>query len=180
MNKGYIALLRGINVGGHKLIKMAELKMMFEKMGFENVTTYIQSGNVVFASSKEITCLHTEIKEAILTTFGFDVDVQVIRAADLKRIKENHPFLHENELKSTYYTLLAEFPDKELVKSLNQLEQTVEFFKITDEVIYCFYPNGARNAKWHNVFFEKKLRVSCTTRNFNTMQKLVELSEKIG
>jgi len=176
----YIALLRGINVSGHKLIKMAELKVMFEKNGFENVTTYIQSGNVVFDStSKKIDDLQQQIKSAILKAFGFDVDIQVIKAQDLKRIKENHSFLHENELKATYYTLLAEKPNKDLVDELNQLEQVVEFFKITDDVIYCFYPNGVRNAKWHNVFFEKKLKVSCTTRNFNTMQKLVDLSEKV-
>ncbi|MGE0561414.1 MAG: DUF1697 domain-containing protein [Flavobacteriales bacterium] len=177
----YVALLRGINVSGQKLIKMAELKTMFEKLGFENVATYIQSGNVVFSSGeKEVLRIQQKIKQGILKSFGFDVDVQVLDAHKLKIITENHSFLEGNEeqLKFIYYTLLAEKPKDDLVDELNQLEQTIEFFKITDEVIYCFYPNGYGNAKWHNVFFEKKLKVSCTTRNYNTMLKLTELSEK--
>ncbi len=181
--KTYIALLRGINVSGHKLIKMVELKTMFERIGFNNVTTYIQSGNVVFSSTnKEVEGIQNEIKKAILKQFGFDVDIQVLEYSRLKKIKEVHSFLKGNEeqLKAIYYTLLAEKPNNYLVAELNKLEQTVEFFQITDEAIYCFYPNGYGNSKWHNMFFEKKLKVSCTTRNYNTMLKLCELAEKIG
>ena len=177
--KTYIALLRGINVSGHKLIKMTELKTLLENCGFKNVITYIQSGNVVFSSNQnDVAKLQTKVKEAILNTFGFDVEVQVIEANKFRKITEQHSFLkgNEDQLKSIYYILLAENPSNDLVKELNKLEQSVEFFNITDEVIYCFYPNGYGNSKWHNVFFEKKLKVSCTTRNFNTMQKLVELS----
>jgi uncharacterized protein (DUF1697 family) len=180
--KTYVALLRGINVSGHKLIKMTELKTLLENCGFNHVTTYIQSGNVVFSSDEtDVVKLQTKAKEAILNTFGFDVDVQVIEATKFRQITEQHSFLKENEdqLKSIYYILLAENPNNDLVKELNKLEQSVEFFNITDEVIYCFYPNGYGNTKWHNVFFEKKLKVSCTTRNYNTMQKLVELSSQL-
>ncbi|TXB64622.1 DUF1697 domain-containing protein [Vicingus serpentipes] len=180
--KIYIALLRGINVSGHKLIKMTELKSMFEKAEFKNVTTYIQSGNVVFSSKKEdIVSIQETIKTNILKVFGFDVDVQVLGAEKLQRITENHTFLEGNQdqLKAVYYTLLAEKPNSEFVKELEQLEQTEEFFKITDEVIYCFYPNGVGRAKWQGTFFEKKLKVSSTTRNYNTMKKLTELSKEV-
>ena len=183
MDKIYIALLRGINVSGQKLIKMTELKTMFENIGFNNVTTYIQSGNVVFSSTeKEVFKTQQQIKEAILEIFSFDVDVLVLGADKLKKITQNHLFLkgNENQIKAIYYTLLAEKPAKDLVNELNKLDQTAEFFQITDDVIYCFYPNGYGNAKWHNVFFEKKLKVSCTTRNYNTMQKLIEISEFLG
>src|SRR5690606_1819588 len=134
------------------------------------------------AGKRRIKTIEKQIKKTILKTFGFDVEIQVLKADQFKKIKENHVFLKENkgQLKAIYYTLLADKPAKELIEELNQLEQTVEFFKIADEVIYCFYPNGYGNSKWNNVFFEKKLKVSCTTRNFNTMQKLTELSEKIG
>ena len=155
--KTFIALLRGINVSGHKLIKMTELKEMFEKAGFSNVKTYIQSGNVVFSAKEEDTfSIQATIKTNILKTFGFDVDVQVLNAEKLQRITENHTFLESNQvqLKAIYYTLLAEEPNEELVKELEKLEQTDEFFKITDEVIYCFYPNGVGRAKWHGTFFE--------------------------
>ena len=180
--KTYIALLRGINVSGHKLIKMTELKDMFEKVGFNNVTTYIQSGNVVFSTKEEnIVLIQEIIKTNILQTFGFDVNVQVLNAEKLNRIKEKHSFLegNQNQIKAIYYTLLAEKPDEELVRELEELEQTEEFFKITDGVIYCFYPNGVGRAKWHGTFFEKKLKVSSTTRNYNTMKKLVELSQAV-
>ncbi len=177
--KTYIALLRGINVSGQKLIKMAELKTMFEKTGFKKVVTYIQSGNVVFlAKANDNVLLSEQIKKAILETFGYDVDVQVLEADQLKKIKESNSFLkgNEDQLKSIYYTLLAEKPAIELVAELNKLEQTTEFFKITDEAIYCFYPNGVGRSKHNGLFFEKKLKVSCTTRNYNTISKLVELS----
>jgi uncharacterized protein (DUF1697 family) len=178
----YIALLRGINVSGHKLIKMTELKEMFEKAGFSNVSTYIQSGNVVFSSEeKDIDSFRGAIKSNILKTFGFDVDVQVLTAEKLKQIKGNHSFLdgNEDQLKAIYYTLLAEKPKEDLVNELEKLEQTEEFFKITDDVIYCFYPKGVGRAKWHGTFFEKKLKVSSTTRNYNTMKKLTELSKTV-
>lgn len=179
----YVALLRGINVSGQKLIKMTELKAMFEKIGFSDVVTYIQSGNIVFTSEiKLIKDIQATIKKGILEHFGFDIDVQVLEANKLNQIQQNHPFLkgNEDQLKAIYYTLLAEKPKEELTNELKQLDQNVEFFKIADEVVYCFYPNGYGNSKWNNLFFEKKLKVSCTTRNFNTMQKLVELSEKLG
>jgi uncharacterized protein (DUF1697 family) len=180
--KPYIALLRGINVSGQKLIKMTELKTLLENCGFNHVTTYIQSGNVVFSSDEtDVVKLQNKAKEAILNRFGFDVDVQIIEATKFKKITGQHSFLkgNEDQLKSIYYILLAEKPSNSLVNELNELRQEVEFFNITDEVIYCFYPNGYGNAKWHNVFFEKKLKVSCTTRNYNTMQKLVELSSQL-
>jgi uncharacterized protein (DUF1697 family) len=180
--KTYIALLRGINVSGHKLIKMTELKEMFEKAGFSNVSTYIQSGNVVFsAKEKDVDSIQGVIKTNILKTFGFEVDILVLTAEKLKQIKENHSFLagNENQLKAIYFTLLAEKPNEELINELGKLEQIDEFFNITDEVIYCFYPNGYGKAKWHNVFFEKKLKVNCTTRNYNTMNKLTELSKAV-
>lgn len=183
MKNTYVALLRGINVSGQKLIKMTDLKAMFETIGFNNVTTYIQSGNVVFTSkNSDIPSMQNEVKKTIQKQFGFDVDVQIFDSKQFKEITDGHTFLKENscELKAVYYTLLSEVPTKKLVEELNNLEQSMEFFKITDTVIYCYYPNGYGNSKWNNVFFEKKLKVSCTTRNFNTMQKLVELTDNIG
>jgi len=178
----YIALLRGINVSGQKLIKMAELKLMFEKLGFKNVETYIQSGNVVFSSKEKNTVSILEvIKSNLFKSFGFEVDVQVLDVEKFKHITQNHIFLDGNQdkTKAIYYTLLSEKPAIELTLELNKLNQTTEFFKIEDEVVYCFYPNGYGSSKWNNVFFEKKLKVSCTTRNYNTMYKLVELSKAI-
>lgn len=180
--KNYIALLRGINVSGHKLIKMSDLKLLFENCGFENVTTYIQSGNVVFSSSilkkEEIKkCIEITIKN----TFNFDVTTLILDTDELIQAKENHPFLKNDSLetKAIYFTFLDDCPNSELINGLNTLSQETEFFKITDKVIYCFYPNGYGNSKWNNVFFEKKLKVNGTTRNYNTVCKLIELSTNL-
>lgn len=180
--KNYIALLRGINVSGHKLIKMTELKTLLENCGFKNVTTYIQSGNVVFSSS---TLKKEEIKKqielAIKNTFEFEVTTILLDVEELIQAIKNHPFLKNNPLdtKAIYFIFLDENPTTELINNLNTLNQETEFFKITDKVIYCFYPNGYGNSKWNNVFFEKKLKVNGTTRNYNTVCKLIELSTNL-
>ncbi len=177
--KNYIALLRGINVSGHKLIKMSDLKLLFENCGFENVTTYIQSGNVVFSSS---TLKKEEIKKqiefAIKNTFEFEVTTILLNVEELIQAIKNHSFLKNNplETKSIYFIFLDENPTTELINNLNTLNQETEFFKITDKVIYCFYSNGYGNSKWNNVFFEKKLKVNGTTRNYNTVCKLIEIA----
>lgn len=180
--KNHIALLRGINVSGHKMIKMPDLKLIFENCGFENVTTYIQSGNVVFSSS---TLKKEEIKKqieiAIKNTFEIEVKTIILDVEELLQAKENHPFLKANllETKAIYFTFLDDYPNDELINNLNIFNQETEFFKITDKVIYCFYPNGYGKSKWNNAFFEKKLKANCTTRNYNTINKLIELSEKL-
>lgn len=179
--KTYIALLRGINVSGHKLIKMSDLKILFENCGFNYVTTYIQSGNVVFSSAitnkKEIKSI---IEKAIQSTFSFDVSTLILESQELETIKNNNIFLnkHPLALKSIYFTFFDEKPNQELVNELNQLHQETEFFSIAENVIHCFYPNGYGNSKWNNVFFEKKLKVNCTTRNYNTVNKLIEVANK--
>lgn len=179
--KIYIALLRGINVSGHKLIKMSELNTVFESCGFSNVTTYIQSGNVVFSSTisnKET--IKNNIETILKDTFGFDVYTIVLSKEEFLDIKKNHSFLAENadNLKSIYYSFFDVSLNQGLVTDLNSLIQETEFFSIEKNVIYCFYPNGYGNSKWNNVFFEKKLKINCTTRNYNTVNKLIELSNQ--
>lgn len=180
--KTYIALLRGINVSGHKLIKMSELTEVFELCDFYNVKTYIQSGNVVFSSvienKKEVKKI---IEKGILSTFGFEVHTLVLEYKKLIEAKNKHSFLVKNptEIKSIYFTFFDEKPITEFTEELNKLNQENEFFIVAEKVIYCYYPNGYANSKWNNVFFEKKLKVNCTTRNYNTVNKLIELGNQI-
>src|SRR5690606_41069078 len=95
----YIALLRGINVSGHKIIKMAELKKMFENTGFQNVKTYIQSGNVVFQTNKsDISELEKLLRNAIEDTFGFDVHIKILIPEEIKAALEENPFMKDNSL----------------------------------------------------------------------------------
>ncbi len=180
--KIYIALLRGINVSGQKKIKMADLKVMFESLGFESVTTYIQSGNVVFKSGKDDPVLIGDtIKQGILKTFGYEVPVLVLTHEILTSIYQENPFLErlaneEIEEKKMYFTLLSNVPDISAVKELTSTSYGNEEFVITQKVVYFFAAHGYGRTKLHNNFFEKKLKCSATTRNLKTVIKLLELS----
>ncbi|WP_062054491.1 DUF1697 domain-containing protein [Aquimarina longa] len=179
----YIALLRGINVSGQKKIKMADLKVMFEDLGCISVTTYIQSGNVVFQyksiDTKKISVL---ITKGILTHFGFDVPVLVLTHRALVSIYENNPFLEQLktkmiEDKKMYFTLLFNEPDSTTVAEFANISYDNETIISTSEVVYLYAGNGYGKTKLTTVFFEKKLNVMATTRNLKTMHKLIELSK---
>ncbi|MBW1297491.1 DUF1697 domain-containing protein [Aquimarina litoralis] len=178
----YIALLRGINVGGHNKIKMAELKSALLSVGFESVTTYIQSGNIIFKDiSEDIDMLEEKMHKTIQDTFGLDVPVLVIRDSLLQEILNNNPFaerLKNNEIedKKMYFMLLCNAPDEAATLELHNLSFDPEEFKITPYVIYLFAANGYGKTKLHNNFFERKLKCQATTRNLKTLNKLLELS----
>lgn len=171
--KRYIALLRGINVGGHKKLKMADLKLLFEDLGFENVTTYIQSGNVVFAA-KNGNNLEGKISKEIEKRFGWEVPVLVKSSDKVNKILRDCPF-EETKKTEAYFMLFAAPPKIELMEAIANLSYPEEEFVITPECVYIYYKNGAGKAKLNNNFFEKKLQVAATTRNYRTLVKLVEL-----
>lgn len=170
----YIALLRGINVGGHKKILMADLKTLFESVGFEQVTTYIQSGNVVFKSKKE-TNLDAKITKAIESKYGFIVPVLIKKVSELSEIISKCPFSDEKREKS-YFLLLKENPSLDNVALTAPFSNLKEEFHIVQNCVYIYYVEGAGKAKLGNNFFEKKLKVSATARNFRTMTKLLALA----
>lgn len=172
--KTYIALLRGINVGGHKKILMSDLKKLFESLGFRDVRTYIQSGNVVFSSNADVDFANT-ISEAIESKYGFKVPVLVKKASELAEILSKCPFSDEKREKS-YFILLAEDPDEEAKVASATFASEEEQFFITDNCVYIFYAKGAGKAKLGVNFFEKKLKVIATARNYRTMAKLLELA----
>ncbi|HAT67764.1 MAG TPA: DUF1697 domain-containing protein [Flavobacteriaceae bacterium] len=170
----YIAFLRGINVGGHKKILMADLKLLFESLGFEKVATYIQSGNVVFGTENEIN-LAAKITNAIEVKYGYKVSVLVKKASELDKILLKSPFFDE-KLKKSYFILLEEKPSLEHIALTTTFSNSNEEFYITENCVYIYYAQGAGKAKLGNNFFEKKLNVSATARNYNTIVKLIELS----
>lgn len=175
--KTYIALLRGINVGGQKKIKMADLRQALEKTGFLDVTTYIQSGNIIFNDEKEdITALSDKISKTILDSFGFNVPVLVKTAKEIKDILNQNPFV-EDELNVNYYILLKNIPDATLVETLGKEDYPDEAIAITNSCVYLHSLKGYRNAKFSNNYIERKLKVSATARNQRTMQKLLALSQ---
>lgn len=176
--KTYIALLRGINVGGHKKIKMADLRVLMNQLGFSAVETYIQSGNIVFDSNEnERSLLGQNIKKAIAETFGFDVPILLKTKQEIAAILEESPFkkaadIAENKI---YYTLLHETPKEDAIASLVAKDYPNERFVITANCVYlnCFL--GAGKAKLNNALIERKLNVQATTRNHRTLLKLLAM-----
>jgi len=175
--KTYIALLRGINVGGHKKVSMVDFRALLTKSGLENVQTYIQSGNVIFQSSeKGKGNLESRIQKLILDHFGFEVPVFVRNRKDLLTIFNNCPFSEEKKTDS-YFTMLSNVPNEELVEEASKKAYPDEEYVILKDCIYFYCANGYGRAKFNLNFFERKLNVSATSRNYKTMVKLLSLSQ---
>lgn len=177
MKNTYIALLRGINVGGQKKIKMAELRAILEDEWFQNVKTYIQSGNIVFESDEMYPKkLENRITETIERYFGFNVPTFVMEALELKRILQSHPFSSVGGANKLFYVLLKKTPEEERVKRFRELHFDNEDFHITSTCVYLYCKGGYGKAKLNNNYIEKELKVVATTRNERTMKKLLEMS----
>lgn len=178
----YISILRGINVSGQKLIKMEELRKMYENLGLSNVTTYVQSGNVLFtADNYEIKKLELIITQQIENDFEFSVPVLVLTAGDLKQIINNNPFLADPHKEQSYMhiTFLSSKPKdykKETIESKKQNDEEIYF---SEKVIYLYCPKGYGRTKLTNTFLESKLKVVATTRNWKTSNKLLEIANSI-
>jgi len=174
----YIALLRGINVSGKNLIKMKELTVHLASLKYNNIKTYIQSGNIIFASDeKENIVLEKEIKQLIDDKFGLKVPVLVKTAAEMKTVFENNPFINNRNLDidKMHVTFLSEAPVKENILKLVESKIETDEFILTNDIIYLYCFGGYGNTKLSNTFFESKLKVSATTRNWKTVGKLVEM-----
>jgi uncharacterized protein (DUF1697 family) len=172
----YIVLLKGINVGGHKKVPMAELRELLTKSGFEGVMTYIQSGNVILKSSESnLQKIENMVKATIQDYFGFEVSVLVRVREDIQRIFNESPFSEEKKKKS-YFTMLHTSPDHELVKEAAEKNYEGEEYYIINDCIYYYCDKGFGQAKFNMKFFERKLNTFGTSRNYNTMVKLLSLS----
>jgi uncharacterized protein (DUF1697 family) len=178
----FIALLRGINVSGQKKIKMPDLKVLFEDLLFTNVQTYIQSGNVLFTgNSSNIKTIRSKIEKKILSKFGFPVNVILKTPAELDYALKINPFLKDKtkDIERIYFTFLSENPSPDNIKKLKEIDYSPEEFSLNDNTIYLFVPNGYGKAKLNNNFFEKKLKLYATTRNYKTVNALLNLSRDL-
>ena len=176
----YISLLRGINVSGQKKINMKELKLLYEEAGLKNVQTYIQSGNVIFqATTKNTTTLAAQIQTFIKKHYSFEVEVVVLTLNELKNIAKSNPFQKEKSFEEgkMYVCFLKEDPKKELIEAVKGVTYESDRFIIDNNTIYLFVPGGYGNTKLNNNFFESKLKVAATTRNWNTVNKLISIGE---
>ncbi|MCX7550925.1 DUF1697 domain-containing protein [Xanthomarina sp. F2636L] len=174
----YIIFLKGINVGGHKKILMADLRELLSNTGFKNVETYIQSGNIVLQSSeKSLLDIEEIVKTTIFKKFGYEVSVLAKTRQDLECIFDTCPFSEEKK-KSSYFVMLHNTPSPDLIKVASKKVYEDEEYKIIKNCIYFFSGKGYGKAKFNVNYFEGKLNTFATARNYNTMLKLIAMSLK--
>jgi uncharacterized protein (DUF1697 family) len=180
----YISLLRGINVGGQKSIKMAELKSLYESIGFTDVTTYIQSGNVIFSSrSSNAKSVAAQIVTAIQQSFGFAVTLIIRQPEELAKIIKKSPYSRRRGIDETrlHVTFLDAKPAPASVKALIGLAaKSKDEYQVIGTEIYLHCPNGYGKSLLSNTFFEKHLKVAATTRNWNSVNTLYTMSREIA
>lgn len=175
----YIALLRGINVGGHKKVPMERLRAMFEKLGFGQVVTYIQSGNVVFDAAKhppqELT---KKIEEKILAEFGFPASVITRTVEELGKAIRNNPFPKESKADAAkvHIAFLSQIPHADAVTKLEALATASEQLRHSGKETYLYYRDGMGRAKLTGGVLEKVLSVTATARNWNTVNRLHQMA----
>jgi uncharacterized protein (DUF1697 family) len=176
----YLSLLRGINIGGHKKIKMSDLKALYESLRFGQVTTYIQSGNVLFSAETNETSdiLSLRISKAIENHFGFDVPVVIRTMEEVQQIVTQNPFVNEAETAPDKLVVmfLGSVPDATTLEKVKVKITDNSRFAFIGNTLYFFYPDGYGQTKWHSNFFEKQLRTTVTARNWATTCKLAAMT----
>jgi uncharacterized protein (DUF1697 family) len=174
----YVAMLRGINVGARNKIRMTDLDALFVGLGHTGVVTYIQSGNVVFESrSRNASALADGIEARITRDLGLDVRVLVRTRAEVETVLRTNPFLETGaDPARLHVTFLADAPDPTRVSAVEDYDAGVDEFRVLGREVFLHCPDGYGNTKINNGFFEKRLKAIATTRNWNTVTKLVELA----
>ena len=172
----YIAFLRAINVGG-RVVKMGDLKKMFAMPGFKNIATYIQSGNVVFDHSEtDKDVLIKKVETKLLKSLGYEVKTFLKTIPDMEAVVKKNLFKKYPDDMGLYVSFLSGRPDDEVVKLLLLLQTDHEQFRFTDSEVYILVRKGAYGeTKFSNNFLEKKLKLYATTRNWATVNKMLEM-----
>jgi len=175
----YIALLRGINLSGHKIVKMDRLRKAFEELGFGDVKTYIQSGNVVFdAPVRDPRRLAKKIEEKIISQFGFPVPVQVKTAEEVGEVIRNNRLVREKDIdvSKLHVTFLASAPEKGVLAALVAVDAAPDRFHCSGGAVYLHCPDGYHATKLGNNVLEKMLKTGTTTRNWKTVNQLYQMT----
>jgi uncharacterized protein (DUF1697 family) len=174
----HLALLRGINVSGHNMMKMDALKTMLENIGFQNVRTYLQSGNVFVDTEEDsVSKVGFMIKQEIFKVFGHEVPVVVISKEDLELCFRNSPFLKEKDLhtKKLYVAFVSVALKSENINDLKISQFKPDEASIDGNRIFIKYAVGAGKTRFDQKYIEKKLNVTATIRNWNTVTNLLAM-----
>jgi uncharacterized protein (DUF1697 family) len=180
----YVSMLRAVNVGGSGLIKMDALRELYESLGLADVRTLLQSGNVVFRSGlKDRQGLVKRIMQEIERQFDLHVEVILRTLAEIASIVERGPVLSLRADKSKLLVMfLSDVPGaagQDALKKWHKSKELKELLEIRGPEIYLYYPDGVGRSKLTNAFIERKLDVSGTARNWNTLTKLVEVGREL-
>jgi uncharacterized protein (DUF1697 family) len=179
--KTYIALFRGLNVGGNNILPMNELVTVLEKIGARNVKTYIQSGNAVFQSEEtNASMLSTEISAAIEKSHGFEPQVLLLELEEMEKVVDANPFPEaEPEPKTLHVHFLASMPKNPDLGALESIKSDRERFALKDKVFYLHAPDGIGRSKLA-ANTEKLLGVAITSRNWRTVCKVMTMLKQYG
>src|SRR5437773_8949965 len=178
----YVAMLRGINVAGHKTIRMDHLRELCSGLGFRHVETYVQSGNFVFQTPiSNPAAVSKRIGETIHHSLGFDAPVIIRTSQQMRNVIVNNPFLKEKDIDSTklHVTFLSETAQKGSAKELEILATSPDRFYPASHEIYLYCPGGYGRTKFSNNAIEKALSVKTTTRNWKTTNTLFEMVSRL-
>ena len=170
----YILFLRGIMPTGKNKVPMAELRTALEKNGFNEVQTYIQSGNVILSSTKTKAATEKLVEAIIKKTFGGDIPTIARTPKELEAVLNKNPF-SKNYQAQTYFTLLADTPDKNKATDLLSLDFSPDEVEIIGANLYTRYNTKHSDSKFNNNFYERKLGITATTRNHNTLTNILAI-----
>jgi uncharacterized protein (DUF1697 family) len=178
----YISFLRGVNMTGHNLIKMTDLAALYRNMGLNDAETYIQSGNVIFSNTGNITpsALSVNIEQAILERFNFIIPVMIRTSQDLNDLFSSNPFLGEPKFEPSKMAVvfLHDEPSDSQIQKVAGIDYPPDKFKIVGREIFIYCPNGFGRTKLYTNFFEKKMNIAGTARNWKTITTIKNIAEK--
>jgi uncharacterized protein (DUF1697 family) len=174
----YVALLRGINVGGKNILPMKDLAKMFADAGCKNVRTYIQSGNVIFEKAGGGVKLADAMAANIEKRFGFRIPVILRTAEELRKTIRDNPFLPSvADQRWLHVYFLAGAPNAGSIAGLDPARSAPDAFHVRGQEIYLHLPNGMARSKLTNAYFDSRLSTICTARNWATVLKLAEMMD---
>ncbi|HEX7677835.1 MAG TPA: DUF1697 domain-containing protein [Thermoanaerobaculia bacterium] len=178
----FICLIRGVNVGGNKLLKMDALRALCDAIGVTGAKTYLQSGNVVFRSSLDRGVLAKRIEDGIRKATGFEAKVILRTAREMREVIAANPFTAgpQRNPKALLVAFLGGSISKDAKALLQKLRIESEELHFGDQELYLYLPTGIAGSKLSNSLTEKKLGVNVTARNWNTVNALLDLAEKLS
>ncbi len=178
-NQHFICLIRGVNVGGNKLLKMDALRALCESIGVKGAKTYLQSGNVVFRSSLDRGVLARRIEDGIRKATGFEAKVILRTASEMREVIAANPFAAgpQRDPRAFLVAFLGGEIGKDAAALLSKLKIDSEELHFGDRELYLYLPDGIAGSKLSNALTEKKLGANVTARNWNTVKALLEMAE---